>query len=241
MKRGIAAALALVSLALAQVAPWGLDVERGKAVLVFAQTCDVAAGVAEVQAPVVLILPESVNCTVADARIFHDPEGLWRATFYVEREPRVVVLKEGQQVAALHASLNSALAQGLNEVLADDARYPPRFDLKIRPGDRLTGDLAGFTGLVVFWKEGCPWCEKEREDLARLCQHFSVLLVSNTPGKPQLPACTRRGDWQLYHDWGIPGAPSHVWIEEGVVRWIDLGYRFDLEQAVRNKVSVQFK
>ncbi|XOB98159.1 TlpA family protein disulfide reductase [Deinococcota bacterium DY0809b] len=121
---------------------------------------------------------------------------------------------------------------GPNQILADDARYPPHFDLKIRPGDRLTGDLAGFTGLIVFWKEGCPWCEKEREDLARLCEHVPVLLVSNTPGKPELASCTRRGDWHLYHDWGIPGAPSHVWIEKGVVGWVDLGYTERLTDLV---------
>ena len=229
MKRGIVAAIVLASWVSAQVAPWGLGVERGKAVLVFSQDCDAAADAADVRAPVVLVLPEGGNCHVEGAKTFHDPRGLWRATFYVEEEPRVVVLKEGQQVAALQAPLRTALAQGLNQVLADDARYPPRFDLKIRPGDRLTGDLAGFTALVVFWKEGCPWCEKEREDPARLCERVPLLLVSNTPGKPELPACTRRGAWRLYHDWGIPGAPTHVWIEKGVVRWLDVGYRPNLK------------
>jgi len=232
MKRGIVAALVLASLVSAQVAPWGLGVERGKAVLVFARGCEAAIGAAEVQAPVILILPQGVRCAAPDVRVFHDPKGLWRAIFYVEEEPRVVVLKEGQQVAALQAPLKTALARGLNQVLADDARYPPHFDLRIRPGDRLTGDLSTFTGLVVFWKEGCPWCEREREDLARLCQHLPVLLVSDTPGKPELTACTRRGDWRLYHDWGIPGAPTHVWIEKGVVRWIDLGYTERLTELV---------
>jgi len=148
----------------------------------------------------------------------------------VKREPWLVVLKEGQQIVAAGEPLSNRVAEDVNRVLQDDRRYVPRFNLRIRPGDRLTGVLANYTGLVVFWKEGCVWCEKERRDLAHLCQELPVLLVSNVPGKTDLPECTRRGPWQLYHDWGIPGAPTHVWVDEGVVRWIDLGYRERLHE-----------
>lgn len=233
MKRLIAAIFAIAGLALAQVAPWGQGVERGKAVLVFSSNCADAAAAPQVKARVVLVLPEGRRCQVEGAEVFQDTGGLWRATFYVDREPRVVVLKEGQQIVAASEPLTPDLANAVNQVLEGDQRYAPRFALKIRPGDRLAGDLAGYTGLIVFWKEGCPWCEKERDDLAHLCRELPVLLVSNTSGKPDLPECTRRGNWQLYHDWGIPGAPSHVWIEEGVVRWIDLGQKDRLFEVVQ--------
>ncbi|GEM88573.1 TlpA family protein disulfide reductase [Oceanithermus desulfurans] len=234
MKRGIAFALILAGLAaMAQVVPWGLDVERGRAVLVFTSNCDDAAAAAKVKARVVLVLPEGQRCQAEGAEVFHDPGGLWRATFYVDREPTVVVLKEGQQVVAATQPLTPGLAESVNQVLQDDRSYPPRFALKIRPGDRLAGDLAGYTGLVAFWKEGCPWCEKERDDLARLCRELPVLLVSNTPGKPDLPECTRRGDWVLYRKWGIPGAPTHVWIEEGVVKWTSVGFQPELTKVLR--------
>ncbi len=233
MKRWIAAIFTFAGLALAQVAPWGLGVERGKAVLVFTSNCTDAAAAPQVKAWVVLVLPEGRRCQVGGAEVFQDTGGLWRATFYVDREPRVVVLKEGQQIVATTKPLTPDLANAVNQVIEDDQRYAPRFTLKIRPGDRLAGDLAGYTGLVVFWKEGCPWCEKERDDLARLCRELPVLLVSNTSGKPDLPECTRRGNWQLYHDWGIPGAPSHVWIEEGVVKWMDLGQKDRLFEVVQ--------
>jgi len=232
MKRWIAAIFTFVGLVLAQVAPWGLSVERGKAVLVFTSNCADAAAASQVKARVVLVLPEGRRCQVEGAEVFQDIDGLWRTTFYVGREPRVVVLKEGQQIVATSEPLTLGLAESVNDVLKDDQRYPPKFALKIRPGDRLTGDLAGYTGLVVFWKEGCPWCEKERDDLARLCRELPVLLVSDTPGKPELPECARRGEWQLYRDWGIPVAPTHVWIEEGVVKWIDIGHRPEAYKAI---------
>ena len=233
MKRWIAAIFTFAGLALAQVAPWGLGVERGKAVLVFTSNCTDAAAAPQVMARVVLVLPEGRRCQVGGAEVFQDTGGLWRATFYVDREPRVVVLKEGQQIVAASEPLTLGLAESVNDVLKDDQRYPPKFALKIRPGDRLADDLAGYTGLVVFWKEGCPWCEKERDDLARLCRVLPVLLVSNTSGKPDLPECARRGNWQLYHDWGIPGAPTHVWIEEGVVMWVSVGFQPNLEQTLK--------
>jgi thiol-disulfide isomerase/thioredoxin len=234
MKKYLALAALLLGSALAQVAPLGLGVEEGVHVLAFVAAdcsgCEALKALEDL--PILFVGPEP---SLPYTPYKQDTDGnLIARTFYVYGQiPTVVVLRDGQQVKRFTGAVDVGAVRTAFE-MAEEGTLSPRFNLNIRVGERVEGQFADYTGLVIFWKQDCIWCERIEPDVTAICEAGDLpVRVLAVTLKEWPEACEGMYESHTYEAWGIPGAPVHVYLEEGKVIWIDLGYREDLQQIAR--------
>jgi thiol-disulfide isomerase/thioredoxin len=228
MKKFLALAVLAVGVASAQVAPFGLDMKHGVKVLAFVTAdCPACEALRELDdLPILFVGPEP---SLPYMPYRQDTGGnLVARTFYIQQAPTVVVLEDGQEVTRYVGAVGKEVIIG-DIAMIEQGVLSPQYDLEVRVGEQVDGRFADYTGMVVFWKQDCVWCEREEADVAALCEAGEVpVIVLAVTIKAWPDSCTGLHDSETYEAWGIPGAPVHVYLDEGRVMWIDLGYREDL-------------
>lgn len=157
----------------------------------------------------------------------HDTLGLIAKTFRVVTYPTAILLQGRQEVLRQVGFVDVAVVEASVNALATGAMIPPwRVGLTI--GERVEGGHESFTGLMVYWKSDCDACERERSQLARIATE-TLTEVRVIGAVERLPDGVSTGDPSVTAtSWGLPGAPMHIYLRNGVPLWIDAGFRSDL-------------
>lgn len=233
MQRLVISLMVLFGLGLGQIVPYGFQVERGVKVLIFVaqdcRECEALRGLAGLPTTFIGQSP-----SMPYSPYLYDDTGLLMRAFYIrDRLPTVVILKDGHVMARL------VKPGRLEEVKKayESARLPEtrsRFkNLRLRLGERVNGQFSNYTGMIVFWKQEYLWCEREAADIEAICKSGLIAVTVIAVTKKEWPmSCKGQHGTQEYQSWGIPGAPTHVFLQKGVVRWVDIGYRPDLKEVV---------
>jgi thiol-disulfide isomerase/thioredoxin len=120
-------------------------------------------------------------------------------TFYVYGQlPMVVVLKDGQQVERFAGAVDREAVRAAFE-MTEQGALSPQYDLNIHVGEQVEGQFADYTGMVIFWKQDCVWCEREEADVAALCEAGQVPVTVLTVTLKEWPeACHGMYETQTY-------------------------------------------
>jgi len=212
-----------------QLAPVGLGIENANSVVIFIDNCNhniERNNIFDTALPIKYI--SLSNCP--SKRFFYDRNMLWNKLFYIRKRPTIVILRQGQLV---YKSNNIEILKDADDIVRI---HKPSYQIGIRAGYKIKFDgLHKFTGLIVFWKNKCLWCKKEALEINNLCRLLNTVIISDSNTMPALlPACKNLAPWHLYNDWSIPGAPTHIMVQEGVIEWIDVGYRENILDLVRH-------
>ena len=219
----------ILSIASAQVAPYGLNVQDKDAILVFTPTCAGPTSInIDMSIKVLFISPQYCS----GQKIYYDEGLLWHRIFYINKYPTIILLKQGVEA---YRTFN---IKEIATLMYNKDKYKTRYEIGIRPGSNIViENHNNYTGFIVVWKNDCKWCKKEANQINTLCRREEVLIVSDTNRQPdQLPDCKEVINWEYYNKWNIPGAPTHAFVEKGVILWIDVGYRPDLLELAKAKV-----
>ncbi|MCL4454490.1 MAG: conjugal transfer protein TraF [Deinococcus sp.] len=237
MLRWAAWVVAALGLGWAQVVPYGYNLERGTRVAIFVKSgCKPCLRLAA-QFKELSVLKKTSITFIAEQSLPNyqplivDSDKFLQQTLRVDRFPLVIVFREGLEIMRIVKT--SALSISTVAEQVRNGSFKSKYSFKISAGARIVGTFANYTGLVVFWKQGCPWCEKERDTFEAMCRSglTKITIVGvNTRKWPK--ACPGRYDPQVYSDWGIPGAPTSVLLRKGRVIWVDLGYREEFKRLV---------
>lgn len=210
-----------------QVAPWTFEPAVGIQTLVFVRDgCDACTRLAAAldRLDVVYVGHES---TLPYEPYHQDALGLMAKTFRVVSYPTAVVLQGRQEVLRQEGFVDVAVVEASVNALATGAMVPP-WQVGLDIGERVEGGYENFTGLVVYWDTGCEACVRERPQLAQIAAETRTE-VRVIGAVEQLPDGVSASDSSVTaSSWGLPGAPMHIYLRDGVPLWIDAGFRGDL-------------
>lgn len=219
------AVVVLAGVGLAHVAPYGLGLEQGVHILVFVgpncPACEALRG--ELNGISTIYVGSSPAIAYRPYRL--DPERLLHLTFRINNYPTLVLLKDGQEVRRYEPPVRGQEVKRAYQE-AKSGRTEPPYSYKIHVGDRVGGEFDTYTGLLIFWRESCPSCREEAPAIRRLCHSGSLSVrVLATQGEALPRGCPGKYARGIALSWGIPGVPAMVYLREGRVTWLDLGYR----------------
>jgi thiol-disulfide isomerase/thioredoxin len=233
--------LVILSTTSAQVVPHGFGLDKGIQILVFidsqCETCQAIhqdlQGLAVTYIGSDFILP--YNPYQADTT-----NQLIARTFRVPSIPTIYILVDGHTVQAFEGGADRATIEEIlgsleNNDLSLDVTY------KITPGQTVSGKFENYTGLVVFYRESCELCIQEKPLISELCQNSQLTLtvISTKEDEPLPDNCQGEYNRQLALDWGLPGVPAAIYINNGTITWIDSGYREDLSEILEDLVKTE--
>jgi hypothetical protein len=149
------------------------------------------------------------------------------------------VLKDGQFVYGYRQEVDARLV-AIAVLEAEQGTLTPPYEYALAIGEPVEGDFADYTGLIVFWRESCPACLEEEETLTTICRSAQLPVTVLATRDERLPdSCPGWYARELALSWGIPGVPSKVFLKDGRVTWLDLGYREDLEDMFEALVATE--
>lgn len=217
---------------LAQSVPIGYGLEEGTQILVFVSpNCAACESLATLKDFPVTFVGRAEQMPYSPYR--QDKGDLLARALRIQSAPTLVVLKDGWEVKRLTGKINpSAKTLGLLFDAAEAGLLSPAYTLAVSLGQVAPAPYQDFSGLLVFGYERCRWCELEKESWARLCQRSVNLRIIYSEGRwPEV--CKGELSTELFGRFGVPGTPTHVYLRQGRVVWIDVGYRSDLEEVVQ--------
>jgi thiol-disulfide isomerase/thioredoxin len=221
--------LCFFSMVLAQTAPFSFGLERGVQVLVFvAPNCAACEALAKIEnLPITFVGREA---SLPYKRYKQDKNDLLARSLRVQQAPTLLVLMDGWEVKRLSGKINPS-PKTLNLLIeaAEAGLIGPSYAMPLQIGQMAPEPYHSYSGMLVFGRESCVWCEKEKELLNKLCQSGHPLQMIYSDGK-WAEACMGELNEQLFATFGIPGTPTHVYLRQGRVMWIGVGYYSDLDQ-----------
>ena len=141
-----------------------------------------------------------------------------------------VLIKDGVTVQPF---LNSVRTEDIQKVKIDTT--PPINQLKVRLGEKLSGDLQKHRGAVVFWRSSCSSCQREKPALIRMCaKKVNSLIVYSTRQESELLPQGCKGGFgrDLALSLGVPAVPSVLYLKNGQLIWYNVGYLGNLERVI---------
>jgi len=97
---------------------------------------------------------------------------------------------------------------------------------------RVGDGYESYSGLLVFWRGGCPNCQAEKASLQALCKSKTLqITVIQTKDEGEVEGCVNKMDPRLAKKWGIEYVPTLAFLKQGRLGWLDVGYRGDLPQV----------
>lgn len=116
----------------------------------------------------------------------------------------------------------------------------PAYTTQIKLGEVAPAPYNAYSGLLIFGRESCQFCEQEKDSWVEMCRNKLPIHLVYSEGKwPE--ACDGEVNVDLFQKFGIPGTPTHVYLKAGHVMWIDIGYRADLTELVKALGSMEVK
>ncbi len=237
---GFLSLIGFANVSWAQVVPYGVKIEDGVKILVFVESnCDACEalqsefeGLPATYIGADLFLPYTPYLTDTENQLV-------ARTFRVPEFPSVYVLKDGQVATKFEGGADrSTVEAAVKDVEA--GTVVPEYTYTINIGEHLTGEFSDYTGFLVFYRESCEKCQEEKPILSQLCEsgELSITILA-TRDEPLPEGCSGEFARQTALDWGIPGVPSVVYLDKGVVTWVDLGFREDLAVIAEDLVETQ--
>ncbi|WMT57241.1 hypothetical protein [Truepera radiovictrix] len=233
----------LLHIGLAQMVPYGLGLESGVHVLAFV-SADCKA--CEVLRQELEGLP--VTYIGSEPELDYEPylqdtsHRLVARTLRVETTPTVLVLKDGQIAEGYTEPIATSEVRMMVEDVANGTRLLD-YAYNIAIGERVEGVFANYTGLLVFYRESCEACLRGRDVLAEVCRDTALnITVLVTRGEePLFEGCPSQHEHarDTAIAWQLPGVPSMVYLKEGLVTWVDLGYREDFREVAEALVATE--
>lgn len=209
----------------------GYELEQGTRILVFATTeCTVCKTLAAMEGFPITFVGRAEKLPFSP--YLHDEGDLLARALRIQTAPTLVVLRDGWEVKRLTGKINpTAKTISLLVDAAEAGLLSPAYNLKVALGDTAPAPFQDFSGLLVFGYEQCRWCELEKELWANPCQQSVRLHVIYSEGRwPE--ACTGELNTELFGTFGIPASPTHIFLRQGRIVWINVGYRGDLAEIV---------
>ncbi len=211
------------------IAPWLLSVTEPVSLLLFV-TLD-CVGCSELYsdvreaAPILVVSHEPV---LGFGPFTLDVDDIITKTFRVTAYPTLVVLRGRQEQIRQVDYVDLEIVAATLDALFG-GRMPRTWPVGISVGERVPGEYANFTGLIIYSQQNCEACEKEAEQIDELLADATIniaIVGQERSGEPNSAENTAVL-------WGLPGAPMHVYMRDGVPLWIDTGYRPDLVELVQ--------
>lgn len=211
------------------IAPWLLSVTEPVSLLLFV-TPD-CVGCSEIYsdvreaAPILVVSHEPVPGFEPFAL---DVDDIITKIFRVTAYPTLVVLRGRQEQIRQVEHVDLEIVAATVAALLTD-RMPRTWPVGINVGERVPGEYANVTGLIIYSQQNCEACEKEAEQIDELLADATInisIVGQELSGEP-----SSTEDTAVL--WGLPGAPMHVYLRDGVPLWIDTGYRPDLVELVQ--------
>lgn len=230
----------LSSFGLAQSVPIGYGREEGTRILVFvAPNCAPCESLAALKDFPITFVGRAEQMPYNPYR--QDKGDLLARALRIHTAPTLVVLKDGWEVKRITGKINpTPKTLGLLIDAAEAGLLSPQYAMPLALGQPAPAPYQDFTGLLIFGYEGCSWCQREKDTWARLCQQSVRLKIIYSEGKwPE--ACKGELNTALFSTFGIPGTPTHVYLREGRVVWVDVGYRSDLEEVAQALGAMEVK
>jgi hypothetical protein len=163
------------------------------------------------------------------APYIRDLHDLLSRTFQIEVAPTFVLLHDGKEVMRSIGSVESLEQYWLQS----ETNIPePRFEVRIKLGQVVPEEFAALSGFIVFWHEDCAWCQRVAVTLKELCHGNKkrVYIVSVHGEWPE--PCKGEYISDALALFGLPGTPAHAFIRNGMLKWLDIGYRGDLREML---------
>lgn len=240
MKRLLFGFMIVLCFAWGQSVPHGLGLDRGTRILVFvAPNCVSCEALGKIEGfPITFV---GRTQTAPYHPYLQDQNDLLARSLRIQKAPTLVVLKDGWEVKRLVGQINLT-PKAINLLLdaTEAGLIAPQHSFPLTLGEPAPEPFQNFTGLLVFGFESCSWCAKEKDIWTKLCQQGVSLRVIYSEGKwPE--ACVGELNPQLFGTFDIPGTPTHVYLHQGRVIWIGVGYRSDLEVLVKALIAMGVK
>lgn len=134
-----------------------------------------------------------------------DSSGTLRKAFSIQATPTLIVLNEGREVRRFVGQFPKAKTLSLVVEATEAGIIAPQYPSIIRVGDPAPEAYRDFTGLLVFSRESCVWCQREQPILSELCKTYPIRVVSGE-GK-WAEGCRGELRPEASEAFGVPGTP----------------------------------
>ncbi len=214
------------------VVPYGFNLHQGKKLIVFVdEKCSTCLQIQKslTGTDFTFISKKKLPIPYSSKQIV-DKSGLLHTIFAAQKLPMAVLMQNGITVQPFP---NNVRTEDIQKVKLDTTL--PTNQLKVRLGEKLSGDLQKHTGAIVFWRSSCPSCQREKPALIRMCaKKVNPLVVYSTRQESELlpKGCTGGFGRDLALSLGVPAVPTVLYLNNGRLIWYNVGYFGNLERVI---------
>ena len=156
------------------IVPYGFNLHQGKKLIVFVdEKCSSCSQIQKnlTGTDFTFVSKKKLPAPYLSKQVV-DKSGLLHTIFAVQILPMFLLIQDGITVQPF---LNNVRTEDIQKVKVDTT--PPVNQLKVRLGEKVSGDLQKHTGAIVFWRSSCSSCQREKPALIRMCAKKVNLLV----------------------------------------------------------------
>ncbi len=214
------------------IVPYGFNLHQGKKLIVFVdEKCSTCLQIQKnlTGTDFTFIGKKKLPVPFSSKQVV-DKSGLLHTIFAAQKLPMFVLVQDGITVQPF---FNSVRTEDIQKVKVDTTL--PANQLKVRLGEKLSGDLQKHTGAIVFWRSSCSSCQREKPVLIRMCaKKTNPLVVYSTRQESELLPKGCKGNFgrDLALSLGVPAVPTVLYLKNGRLIWYNVGYFGNLERVI---------
>ena len=214
------------------IVPYGFNLHQGKKLIVFVdEKCSTCLQIQKnlIGTDFTFVSKKKLSAPYSSKQVV-DKSGLLHTIFSAQKLPMFVLIQDGITVQPF---LNSVRTEDIQKVKVDTTL--PINQLKVRLGEKLSGDLQQHTGAIVFWRSSCSSCQREKPVLIRMCaKKVNSLVVYSTRQESELLPQGCKGGFgrDLALSLRVPAVPTVLYLKNGQLIWYNVCYFGNLERVI---------